>query len=146
VTGIDVFVRPVTQVPVTAFDGETVPYPDGSFDVVTMVDVLHHTDDPLVLLKEAARVARVGVVLKDHLAENGVDRGLLRFMDWVGNKGAGVVLPYNYWSEAQWQGAHHDCGLRVAEERVEIPLYPRPASWVFGRKLHLLRRLEPDAA
>ncbi len=142
ITGIDVLVRPVTLVAVTEFDGETVPFADDSFDVVTMIDVLHHTDDPVVLLKESARVARRGVVLKDHRAENPVDRGLLRFMDWVGNKGAGVVLPYNYLSADQWDRAHDACGLRIGAEVEDIPLYPRPAAWVFGGRLHLLRYLE----
>jgi SAM-dependent methyltransferase len=36
--------------------GETLPFEDGSFDVVTMVDVIHHLDDPRGVLAEVHRV------------------------------------------------------------------------------------------
>src|SRR5436305_2456254 len=82
VTGIDVLVRPHTLIPVAPFDGTTIPYPDDSFDEVMFVDVLHHTDDPAVLVAEAARVARRGIVIKDHLVAGIAATRTLRFMDW----------------------------------------------------------------
>src|SRR5262249_34234585 len=100
--GIDVLVRPHTAVPVDWFDGLHVPYAEGSFDFVLFVDVLHHTADPMVLLKEAHRVARRGILLKDHIANTPLARRTLRFMDWVGNARYGVALPYNYWALHQW--------------------------------------------
>src|SRR5205085_9858791 len=95
--GIDVLVRPESAIPVSAFDGAHIPFPDCSFDVVMFSDVLHHTDDPLVLLREAARVARRSIVIKDHLIKGLLARPTLAFMDRVGNRRHGVPLPYNYW-------------------------------------------------
>lgn len=46
VEGIDVMLRPTTHIPVSLFDGTTIPMDDNSVDVVSFVDVLHHTDDP----------------------------------------------------------------------------------------------------
>jgi hypothetical protein len=66
-----------------------------------------------VLLKEAARVARKAVILKDHFSENGVDHMTLRFMDWVGNAPHGVVLPYNYASRAEWRSWYAEAGLEI---------------------------------
>jgi SAM-dependent methyltransferase len=37
---------------------ENLPYPDSFFDVVTILDVLEHTDDDLAALKEVRRVAK----------------------------------------------------------------------------------------
>ncbi|MEL6896195.1 MAG: methyltransferase domain-containing protein, partial [Planctomycetota bacterium] len=65
-TGIDTLVRPDTAISVTEFDGDTIPMDDNSVDAALLVDVLHHTDDAAVLLREARRVARRWVVVKDH--------------------------------------------------------------------------------
>lgn len=140
IEGIDVLVRPTTRIPVRPYDGDTIPHDDDSFDAVTLVDVLHHTKDPAKVLGEAARVAPV-VVVKDHVAGGPIDRGVLRLMDWVGNAGFGVALPYNYLSAAQWADVQRRCGLAVDRELTTLGLYPRPASWLFERDLHLVRRL-----
>jgi ubiquinone/menaquinone biosynthesis C-methylase UbiE len=143
--GIDVMLRPQTAIPVSLFDGAQIPLPDASVDVVTFVDVLHHTDDPQKLICEAARVARQCVIIKDHFSENALDHATLRFMDWVGNAPHGVVLPYHYASRAQWDQWFAAAGLRVDVMRGDIPLYPPPASLIFGRGLHFVTRLVPLA-
>jgi SAM-dependent methyltransferase len=140
VTGIDVLVRPNTRIPVERFDGVTVPYDDRSFDAVMFVDVLHHADDPARLLAEGARVG-ANVVVKDHLANGAFARSTLRAMDWVGNASHGVSLPYNYLSTAQWQRVFKEQGLTVDTEITRLGLYPRPAAWMFERRLHALWRL-----
>lgn len=139
--GMDVMERPHPHVPVTLFDGRVIPFPDHAFDTVMMVDVLHHTDDPAVLLAEAARVARRTVLLKDHTRDGWLAGPTLRLMDWVGNAPHGVVLPYNYWTEAQWRGAFRSLGLDVLAWQADLALYPAPASWLFGRSLHFLASL-----
>jgi hypothetical protein len=45
IQGIDVLVRPNTLIPVTPFEGDHLPFANGSFDCVLFVDVLHHTAD-----------------------------------------------------------------------------------------------------
>jgi len=142
VEGIDVFVRPNPKIPVSVFDGRTLPFADGSFDIVTFVDVLHHADDARKLLHEAARVARKSVVIKDHYAENWLDDKTLALMDWVGNAPHGVALPYKYWSRSEWNQAFNDSGLSVDILQTRIPLYPLPLSLAFGRNLHFLARLQ----
>lgn len=142
IRGIDVLVRPHTEVPVEAFDGSTIPLPDNSVDAVTFVDVLHHTDDPSRLLAEAARVARQCVVLKDHTQEGVLAGPTLRFMDRVGNARHGVVLPYNYWSEQRWIEAFGRLGLTVRTWERDLGLYPWWANWAFGRSLHFVARLD----
>lgn len=41
-------------------DGNSIPYPDASFDIVCSMGVLHHIEDPRPMLREAARVLRPG--------------------------------------------------------------------------------------
>ena len=49
-----------------------VPFEDASFDVAIIQGVLHHADDPPVIIKEALRVAREVVILEP----NGLNPGL----------------------------------------------------------------------
>jgi ubiquinone/menaquinone biosynthesis C-methylase UbiE len=97
IEGIDVLLRPSTHVLVRLFDGQYIPLRDNAVDVVSFVDVLHHTDDPKSLLCGSIRVSRRYVLIKDHLREGLFARTILRTMDWVGNYGHDVVLPYNYY-------------------------------------------------
>ena len=141
VTGIDVLVRNETQIPVLVFDGLTIPFADDFFDAVMLVDVLHRAEDPWRLLQEAARVAPA-VVVKDHLADRFLAQPTLRFMDRVGNARHGVDLRYEYWSRAQWLEAARQAGLRETALTCDVPLYPAPLSWIFGRGLHFVARFE----
>ncbi len=141
IEGIDVLVRDDTHIPVTRFDGNKIPFDDNSFDSVMFVDVLHHTDDPMVLLREAKRVTRGTIVIKDHTM-NGVASGpTLRFMDRVGNARFGVSLPYNYWPKQKWMNAFDELGLKIEHWEKNLGLYPFPANLFFGRSLHFIARL-----
>ncbi len=141
VRGIDVLVRERTPIPVEWFDGRVIPFGDKSFDAVLFVDVLHHLEDPTVLLREAVRVSRQVLLIKDHLTDGFLARPTLRFMDWVGNAPHGVALPYNYWPRAAWLRAFAALGLAVKVWKTDLPLYPWPASWLFGRSLHVIAQL-----
>lgn len=145
VSGIDVFVRENTAIPVIEFDGKVIPFEDDSFDAITIVDVLHHTDDGgETILKEAARVARNKVIVKDHLSESIVDRITLRAMDWVGNAPHGVVLPYNYSPKSKWDEWLITANLETVDHTTKVPLYGFPLNLVFGRKLHFVGVFQPE--
>lgn len=135
---VDVLVRPASVIPVEYFDGSRLPCADASVDAVILVDVLHHTDDPRILLAEARRVTRRRVVIKDHARDGLWARQTLQVMDWVGNAHAGVALPYTYWSRQEWQDAFAALDLRVSRWTQDLGLYPFPASLVFERSLHFL--------
>ncbi len=144
-SGVDVLVRKKTVIPVIAFDGKTLPQADAAQDAVMFVDVLHHTEDPVVLLREATRVSRRWILIKDHYRNGPGARLTLRFMDWVGNARYGVALPYNYWTEAQWQAAFAELKLRPVRSVTSLGLYPWWANWLFGRRLHFVTLLEKQA-
>jgi SAM-dependent methyltransferase len=146
VEGLDILLRPKTHIPVTIFDGRTIPHEDNSFDAVMFVDVLHHTDDPRILIREAARVARRAVIIKDHLNDGLLSESTLRLMDYVGNAHHGVRLPYNYWPRKAWESAWGEIGLTVDVWDRVADLYPPYASWVFGRGLHFIARLTKTEA
>src|SRR5271157_2417043 len=142
IEGVEFAPRPPCRVPCRPFDGGKLPFADGSFDVCLFVDVLHHTDDPSILLREAHRVTRRFVLIKDHLSERWFDCKTLQFMDWVGNRPHGVRLPYNYLSRKEWQASFAKCGLSIAQWTTKVPLYPFPFSLLVGRGLHFVALLE----
>jgi SAM-dependent methyltransferase len=141
IQGVEFLVRPECKIECLAFDGNSLPFPDDSFDGCMFVDVLHHTHDPAILLREAARVGRSFVLLKDHLDENVFDHLTLRLMDWVGNRPHGVVLTYNYQSRKDWKEYFSKCGLAETSWSTQVPLYPAPVSFIAGRGLHFVALL-----
>ena len=80
-------------------DGRSLPYPDRSFDVAHASLVLHHLapDAAATLLREMARVARLGVVVND------LERGRL---GWIGAWLIGHLLTANRYTR-------HDAPLSV---------------------------------
>jgi SAM-dependent methyltransferase len=138
---MDVLVRPRTHIPVQEFDGLTVPMGDRAVDVILLVDVLHHADNPIRLLTEAARVARQAIIIKDHMQAGWFDRQTLRLMDWTGNAAHGVALPYNYWSAQEWTLALQRIGAAIETWNTDLGLYPWPASALFDRSLHFVARV-----
>jgi SAM-dependent methyltransferase len=142
IKGIDTLVRPHTKIPVAEFDGEVIPYSKETFDVVMFNDVLHHTNDPMILLREAVRVASKALVLKDHTCDGVLAGPTLEFMDRVGNERHGVVLPCNYWPESRWLKTFEILGLSITAWKKDLRLYPRWADLVFGRSLHFVAKLD----
>ena len=74
-------------------DGRSLPYADESFDVVHCSLLIHHlsADEAVVLLREMARVARLGVVVND------LDRTRL---GWVGAWLIGHLLTRNRYTRS----------------------------------------------
>ena len=140
-SGVDVYIRPKTFIPVVNYDGDRLPFDDDSFDALITVDVLHHCDDPVAVLKECARVSKRFVIIKDHVSDSVYDEKILAFMDWVGNSAHGVVLPYNYLSTSDWASAFDKAGLKSMQNAKQLSLYPMPLDIVFGGSLHCLHLL-----
>jgi SAM-dependent methyltransferase len=145
IEGIDVLVRPNPAIPVHAYDGVAIPFPDRCFDLALCIDVLHHTADPTILLRETTRVAKA-LLLKDHTREGLFAGARLRFMDAVSNARHGVALPFNYWSRQQWTAAIRTLELDVVEWNGDVALYPWPASLIFGANLHFVAMLQRSLA
>jgi ubiquinone/menaquinone biosynthesis C-methylase UbiE len=143
IQGLEVLERPECRINYGLFDGKTIPYEESSFDMCMFIDVLHHTEHIEELLREASRVSRRHVLIKDHLYGNTMDKVILKFMDWVGNRPHGVELTYNYLRAAQWDRLFRKLGLKQVFWNQSIPLYVFPANILFGRNLHFVSLLEP---
>jgi SAM-dependent methyltransferase len=144
VVGVEIRARPSTAIPVQEFDGRILPFADRSHDVVMLVDVLHHAEEPTLLIREASRVAAHAVIIKDHLTGTWLSYERVRMMDWVGNIGHGVPLRYAYWSPREWRDVFQQACLREVDRRERLGLYGPMLGWLFERHLHFVSRLVPD--
>jgi SAM-dependent methyltransferase len=86
----------VPLIPLVA-DVERLPFADGSFDVVFVHDGLHHLADPMVGLREMARVARHAVSVNEPARANAtriaVRLGLSVEREEAGNQVARMSIP-----------------------------------------------------
>lgn len=138
--GTDLQAPRSTRIPMDVYRGGTLPYASGEFDVACVIDVLHHADDPTILLGEAARVARRAIIIKDHLEEGLWAVHRLRFMDRIGNRRFGISLPFNYWCRGQWHEAFKCLQLEPDVWKESLGLYIWPLRTVFDSTLHFLAR------
>jgi hypothetical protein len=93
------------------------------------------------LFQQPATVSRKFILIKDHICESWWDRKCLQFMDWVGNRGYGVSLPYNYLSKRDWEQLYVVSKVICEKEVNKLNLYPPPFSYVFDNTLHFMARL-----
>ena len=138
IEGVDVMVRPSVKINVREYDGLKLPFPDDSVDVAIFVDVLHHAEQPLAVLSEAARVAGGKIIIKDHLRQGFMAQTRLKMMDWMGNARYGVSLPYRYWNRSEWREAFAQCGLIEETFMSGLHLYRFPLEWFFGGSLQFV--------
>jgi ubiquinone/menaquinone biosynthesis C-methylase UbiE len=138
ITGIDPLVRTDTAIHVLEYDGQSIPFGARKFDFSLCVDVLHHANDPFLLLEEATRVAKHGIIIKDHKVRGLLANQTLKFMDNAHNRRYGVSLPYNYWTPSEWRVAFERLNLKPTKYESKLQLYPAWADWLFGRDLHFI--------
>jgi hypothetical protein len=110
--------------------------------VLLLIDVLHHADDPLKLLRECDRVGRATIVIKDHTCRGPVSKQILKAMDYIGNRRHGVNLAYDYWPLEKWKGVFARLGFKVRQWKFDLRLYPAAFDWAFGRGLHLVAAID----
>lgn len=141
--GLEVGIRPITAVPTVCYGESNFPFSDGSFSTVICVDMLHHTQDPALVLRECLRVARNRVVVKDHLQANPIDTAFLRFLDWVGNVSHGVELPYLYFTHAQWDELVRNLGAKEVHHKSSIPrMYPPLFQRLLGEGIQFVSAIQ----
>ncbi len=144
VEGLERHRRGGEPIVVHAYEGGTLPFADGAYDVVIVADVLHHEPQPEALLRECARVAKRLVIVKDHRAEGWFSKARISLMDWAANAPYGVRCLYDYPSLAGWRDRAARAGLRPSRELDRMNLYPAGWNLVFGGRLQYMAFLTPD--
>ena len=123
-------------------DGRSLPYPDGSFDVVHSSLVLHHLEAEAAvdLLREMARVARLGVVVND------LQRG---WLGWIGAWLMGHLLTGNRYTrnDAPLSVRRAYLAREMADMLRAAGLMPiRTLRGAFGQRYAIAALPAPDAS
>lgn len=139
--GCDLVSWPEPKIDVMIYGGLPLPFETHQFDCAMLIDVVHHAGDPSLLLREAARVSRQCIILKDHLTDRWMARPILEFMDRIGNENQGVSLPFAYWAKREWLEEFEIHNLVVDSWLTDVPIYPWWAAWLFGKGLHFVARI-----
>lgn len=115
-------------IPFQLFDGTSIPFPDRSFDHVVLSEVLHHSHDPMALLKECCRVAP-SIILFEDMPDGRLGKLILylhvkifaRRFDYP-FKPARIS---DYRRALEWLSANAPCVARIPQEPEWFTVYPR---------------------
>lgn len=145
VQGVDVQLQDDAVIDVTVYDGLRLPFDDGSFDLVTIVDVLHHCSDQPAVFREALRVtAPTGrVVVKDHVKLGPWSDRVLLQMDTASNFGVHELTRGRYLSMPEWVSLVADSGGVVEELEWPFRVHGLPWRMVARDSYHLLMAIRP---
>lgn len=96
------------------YDGKTIPFENRSFDVALLITVLHHTEDPIKILKETKRVAQNIIIIEDTYT-NLIQKYLTFLTDTIVNLGHSRMT-YQNKSEKGWERVFDALGLKLVEK------------------------------
>jgi ubiquinone/menaquinone biosynthesis C-methylase UbiE len=121
VVSVDVEDRflPSLDIETTVYDGMALPFPDGSFDCILMLNVLHHVPVAArpALLHECRRVAGSGpIYIKDHISTGRLDDARLAVLDLLGNVPFHGMLSANYLRQKDWNHIALQTGHNPGEQ------------------------------
>ena len=99
------------------------------FDAALLLTVLHHSDNPELVLKETARIAKKIVIIED-IYSNKIQQYLTYFMDTLVNLGHSKMT-YQNKSDAEWKQVFEALQLKlVAESSRPVLLFFRQATYI----------------
>ena len=103
VIGVDVVDRRIFPIAFSLTNGKKLRFPDNSFDNVLIAYTLHHSQDPVVLLKEVKRVAKHRIFIYEDLPEDFLSKLICYFHSFSFDKFFGNKNKTTFKTEEQWK-------------------------------------------
>ena len=106
------------------FNGCDIPFDNNTFDIVMLIDVLHHASrkQQIQLLHEASRVGKI-LIIKDHLSTGAWSDAVLYAADVFGNWGKRVISPGLYFNQESYSTILRTSGLTEIHRISTVDLY-----------------------
>jgi SAM-dependent methyltransferase len=141
VWGVDILdLRRNRSGPFRLYDGQTLPFPGDSFDLVTLSFVLHHVPDErkIALVREALRVTRAKVFILEDTPTTAFDRFVSQRHGDAYRRKIDSDAPFGFLTPAEWRWLFRGMGLE-ADSR-ELPRFCRSVLQPFARTVFTLRK------
>lgn len=97
-TCVDVANLNETGLKLVVYDGKKLPFKENAFDTALIAYVLHHCDNQLDILKEAARVCKGNIII----FEDTKVAPITKVMDFLANTFRGIETPFLFHDERRW--------------------------------------------
>jgi SAM-dependent methyltransferase len=117
VTGVDVVDRRVFPIPFKIIDGRLLPFPDNHFETTLIFYVLHHSQDPIFLLKEAKRVTRDKILIYEDIPEGFLSKLFCRLHAFSFDNFFGQKTKTSFKTEKGWKGVFGNLNLQLIFEK-----------------------------
>ena len=123
------------------YDGETLPFPQRSFDLVVLSFVLHHVPNErkLALLEEALRVSRAKVVVIEDTPSTTFDRLMNHRHDESYRRKIGSTAAFGFLTAGEWRWLFRGMGLEP--EAHPLSRFCRSILQPFARTMFVLRKV-----
>lgn len=113
------------------FDGNKLPFADQSFGAATILTVLHHTKNPVEIIREARRVAKRIIIMED-IYSNSVQKRITFFMDSLVN-GEFKNHPHSNQTDAEWKNIFANEKLKLESVRYHrVLIFFRQVTYVLS--------------
>jgi len=112
ILGIDIVDKRVEKISFQIYDGKNIPFPENSFDLVLINYVLHHSQDPIALLKEAKRVSKKIIIFED-LPEGFFSKIYCKLHQLSFDKLFGNSSKTSFKTEKNWEKIFKEVGLNI---------------------------------
>ena len=112
--GVDIKDNRIVDIPFKIIDGKNLPFDDNSFDVTLINYVLHHSQNPERLLKEAKRVSKKIIIFED-LPEGILSKLRCKFhqMTFFG----GSRNDFNFKTSKEWEKIFESLGFKIIAKK-----------------------------
>jgi len=117
------------EIKTIVYDGNQMPFENREFDTGLILTVLHHTDDPVIVLKEAQRVCKRLIIIED-IYSNTLQQYMTYAMDTLVNLGHSNMT-YQNKNDQEWKTTFKQLGLKVVfEKQKKVLLFFRQVTYI----------------
>lgn len=119
VTLLDVIDFNQTDLELFLYDGTKMPFLKNSFETALLIFVLHHTKNPLEVLREAKRLSRDRIIVLEDTYASFFDKIFLFFWDILTNlpsffvKPFGEKMPFHFKKISEWEKIFQELQLKI---------------------------------